>query len=68
MAIEGIYLLLDGKVYPWKTLIKKMVADEFVVRVTKINLRKIKSSVMLKFKKEYLGSKDWDIKKLKNAS
>lgn len=68
MALEGIYLLLEGKVYPWKTIVKKMAVGDFVSKVMNMKLKKIKAATMAKFKKGYLKSKLWDIEKLKKAS
>lgn len=61
MAIEGIYLLLTGKVLAWESIQKKMVGHEFVEGVLNMNLKKIKAPILAKFKKEYIGNKEWDI-------
>ena len=68
MALEAIYFLLTGKVFPWATIMKRIVADDFVQLVLTINIKKIKPSIIAKFKKDYVKSKEWDLEKLKKAS
>lgn len=68
MAIEGIYLLLTGKVLEWSVIKKKMVSDDFTGQVSHFNIKKIKPDILAKFKKEYVETKDWDLAKLKKAS
>lgn len=68
MALEGVYLLLTKKVMEWDEIKKKMNDGTFVSKLKKINLSKIDKKVLEKFKKEYIQTDLWDLKKLKRAS
>ena len=68
MALEGVYLLLTKKVLDWDKIKKKMNDGTFVSKLKKINLSKIDKKVLEKFKKEYIQTDLWDLKKLKRAS
>lgn len=68
MALEGVYLLLTKKVLSWDDIKKKMNDGTFVEKLKKINLSKINKKVLNQFKKEYIQTELWDLKKLKRAS
>lgn len=68
MALEAMFLLLEGSQLSWEMIVKKMSNDQFITRVINIDLAKIKTSVLTKFKKDYVNTKEWDLDKLKKAS
>lgn len=63
LCMRGIFLLLKGKELEWKQIKQEMQKDDFIKSVLKLDPTKIKKSVLKKFQKEYIGHKDWVLKK-----
>lgn len=69
MALEAIFLLLDGKIYSWEELKKKIVdPEQFKTRILHLKIEDLKKKNLEKFKKDYVQNKNWDLEKLKKAS
>ena len=45
MTLEGVLLLLTGKVLKWNEIIKKMVQSGFIKEILELDVDKVKSKI-----------------------